>query len=185
MMKSRTVKLAPHRRQTGFSIIEVLVALLVLAIGLLGLAALQAQGLRFNHDAYVRSQATNLAYDIVDRMRANRANVAAYTTPDPGLACDPTDASINMDLSCWYESLDATLPGGDGLITANATANFYDVTVRWIDRTPRDFGGVVQVPSTAGQCGSSSPGASGTTSMEPAWCNRAGPYGHEISYSHS
>ena len=69
-----------HRPERGFSLIEVLVAMLVLAIGLLGLAALQTQGVRFNHDAYVRSNATALAYDIVDKMRINRANAASYTT---------------------------------------------------------------------------------------------------------
>ena len=155
MNKQRTMQFTRRRRDSGFSIIEVLVALLVLAIGLLGLAALQAQGLRFNHDAYVRTQATQLAYDIIDRMRANRANAGAYMAGDPGIGCDPTDASINMDLSCWYESLDAALPGGDGVITANATANFFDVTVRWVDRTPRDFGGgVIQAPATLAQCNS-------------------------------
>jgi type IV pilus assembly protein PilV len=153
MMKQKATNTARHRRDSGFSIIEVLVALLVLAIGLLGLAALQAQGLRFNHDAYVRTQATHVAYDIIDRMRANRANVAGYTAGDPGTACDPTVASVNMDLSCWYDSLAAALPGGDGVISANATANFYDVTIRWIDRTPRDFGGgVIRAPATAGEC---------------------------------
>ena len=60
-MKHRTFTMTRPRRATGFSIVEVLVALIVLAIGLLGLAALQAQGLRFNHDALIRTQATNLA----------------------------------------------------------------------------------------------------------------------------
>jgi prepilin-type N-terminal cleavage/methylation domain-containing protein len=60
-------------KQSGFSLVEVLVAMLVLAIGLLGLAALQTQGVRFNHDAYVRTNATSLAYDIVDKMRLNRS----------------------------------------------------------------------------------------------------------------
>jgi type IV pilus assembly protein PilV len=153
MMKYSACKQYPRRRDDGFSLVEVLVALLVLAIGLLGLAALQAQGLRFNHDAFVRTQATNLAYDIVDRMRVNNTNVAAYTTPDTGAVCDPLVAGAAMDLNCWYRGLAAAIPGGTGLIAANATANFYDVTVRWIDRTPRDFGGgIVRAPATQAQC---------------------------------
>ena len=155
MMKHRTLNTARRRRECGFSLIEVLVALLVLAIGLLGLAALQAQGLRFNHDAYVRTQATHLAYDIVDRMRTNRANLVAYTAapPAPPFVCDPTDPAIAMDLECWLDGLSGALPGGTGVIAANGTANFFDVTVRWIDRTPRDFGGAVRAPSSAADCG--------------------------------
>lgn len=60
----------PHAR--GLTLVEILVALLVLSIGLLGLAALQTTSLRFNTSAYYRTQATALAYDLSDRMRANR-----------------------------------------------------------------------------------------------------------------
>ncbi len=154
MMAHRTHRIAKRRSQSGFSIIEVLVAMLVLAIGLLGLAALQAQGLRFNHDAYIRTQATHLASDIIDRMRTNRANIADYRDADPGGACDPAAATVSNDLTCWYDALAFVLPSGNGAITDNGADNFYDVTVRWLDRTPRDFGGTVKAPTTSGECAS-------------------------------
>lgn len=139
---------------TGFSIMEVLIALIVLAIGLLGLAALQAQGLRFNQDAYIRSQATSLAYDILDRMRANRDNAADYVRvpPDPGLACDPSVATVDMDLSCWFDALEAALPGADAIIQNNGVANYFDITIRWADREPREFGGDLRLASSDAEC---------------------------------
>ncbi len=63
------------RNVNGFSLLEVLIALLVLSIGLLGLAGLQGTGLRYNHSAYLRSQATFQTYDMADRMRANLRGV--------------------------------------------------------------------------------------------------------------
>ena len=59
------------KKNTGFTLIEVLIAMIVLAVGLLGLAGLQATSLRNNQSAYNRIKATQLAYDIADRMRAN------------------------------------------------------------------------------------------------------------------
>jgi type IV pilus assembly protein PilV len=69
-----------RNRSTGFSLVEVLVALLVLSIGLLGLAMLQVQGMKYNTNSYQRTQATLLAYDIIDRIRANKvgADAGAY-----------------------------------------------------------------------------------------------------------
>lgn len=58
------------QKQTGFTLIEILVTVIVLSIGLLGLAGLQATSFKFNSTAYQRSQATSLAYDIADRIRA-------------------------------------------------------------------------------------------------------------------
>jgi len=63
----------------GFSLLEVLITLLILAVGLLGLAGLQAQSLRFNHFAYLRGQAATLAYAMADRMRANRFAILSAT----------------------------------------------------------------------------------------------------------
>ena len=68
---------SPSADQRGATLIEVLVAMLVLSIGLLGLAGMQMTALKSNQSAYYRSQATVLAYDIIDRMRANRADARA------------------------------------------------------------------------------------------------------------
>ena len=59
------------KKNTGFTLIEVLIAMIILAVGLLGLAGLQATTLKNNQSAYNRIKATQLAYDIADRMRAN------------------------------------------------------------------------------------------------------------------
>lgn len=101
------------RRQHGFTLIEVLVSLIVLAIGLLGLAQLQARGLKFNQDAYARSQATVLAYEMIDRMRANRDNAANYVSAHPGPtdACDQTSSVVNVELACWHGRVAQALPG--------------------------------------------------------------------------
>lgn len=143
----------PHcvpRRARGVSLVEVLVAILVLGVGLLGLAALQARGLKFNHDAYARSQATLLAYQIIDAMRARNdpaddADLDAYlaeTDPrgppphDPADLCDPTASTVENDLHCWFDAIQAVLPSGDARIGANGQA--YDVTLRWQERGARD-----------------------------------------------
>jgi len=67
----------PCHQQQGFTLIEVLIAVLVLSLGLLGLAGLQASSLRYNNSAAARGQATFLAYDIIDRMRANKTAAIA------------------------------------------------------------------------------------------------------------
>ena len=128
-------------RQAGISLIEILVALLVLAIGLLGLASLQSNGLRMNQSAYLRTQASILAYDIVDRMRANasQATADAYvvsTGTVSGTACASacTPAQITTtDLVQWKAQLAAQLPGGDGSISSPG-ADRYTVNVIWTDR---------------------------------------------------
>lgn len=112
-------------RSKGFTLIEVLIAVLVLSIGLLGLAALQTSGLGMNHSAYLRTQATILAADMADRMRANRAGIgsSAYDNPsatahsgcaDTG-GCTSTQLAEN-DMAQWQADLAARLPGGEGVV---------------------------------------------------------------------
>ena len=72
-----------RRSASGFTLIEVLVAILILGIGILGMAGMQAMSVRESQNTYFRTQADMLAYDIVDRMRANRgeaATTAAYVS---------------------------------------------------------------------------------------------------------
>ncbi|HUF71504.1 MAG TPA: type IV pilus modification protein PilV [Gammaproteobacteria bacterium] len=122
----------------GFSLLEVLVALLVLSIGLLGLASLQATTSRFNYGAYLRSQATTLAYDMADRMRANRDealdgsyDVATFPSPAPvcGAVAGATVAA--RDLSGWQSGLACSLPAGIGRIVRNG--NTVTIGVSWDD----------------------------------------------------
>lgn len=103
--------------------IEVLVAVLVLSIGLIGLASLQGVSLQFNNSAYLRSQATNLAYDLADRVRANRQ--AALQVPSPYIlavaAATPAPGTIaETDLNEWRNALEVTLPSGTGGVFARA-----------------------------------------------------------------
>lgn len=135
-IKKRLVSLRRDRGEKGFSLLEVLIALVILAVGVLGLAALQTTGLRFTHDAYVRSQATVIVYDVVERMRNNVDNANAYiAAADPAGTCDVTAGGITNDLNCFFETLAAQLPGGTGSIAADpGNADGYLITVTWLDR---------------------------------------------------
>ncbi|WP_394752089.1 type IV pilus modification protein PilV [Crenothrix sp.] len=128
---------------TGFTLIEVLIAMMILAVGLLGLAALQASSLRNNQSAYYRSQATQLAYDIADRMRVNVASAATYTVADSAnvhdscLAiegCTPAEMAEH-DLYEWNTAIQSILPSGTGTITGATVAGVstYKVDINWDD----------------------------------------------------
>jgi type IV pilus assembly protein PilV len=126
----------------GFTLLEVLVAVLVLSVGLLGLAGLQAHSLRNNHSAMLRSQAVAIGYDLLDRMRSNRVAAlgagSAYET-DYGDTETKPDCTSNCsiaqiaqyDLGSWKASLSG-LPGpGEGrveIVNGRAT-----VSIRWTD----------------------------------------------------
>ena len=112
-------------KQRGFSMLEVLVAMLVVSIGLLGLAGLTAASIRNNQSAYQRSIASWLAYDILDRMRANR-NVAQAGTYVINLGAAPGGGQASTDLTEWKQELAASLPTGDGSVQPIAGGGFED-----------------------------------------------------------
>ena len=128
-----------RRSARGATLIEVLVAVVVLSIGLLGLAGLQLTSLQSNYSAYQRSQATWLAYDIADRMRANRANalIGNYDIDfaDPAIVCDPTPTLsgtlANQDLTEWRNGVACLLPEGNARINRND--NVVTISIRWDD----------------------------------------------------
>jgi type IV pilus assembly protein PilV len=132
-------------KNAGFTLIEVLIATLVLAAGLLGLAGLQVTSLRNNQSAYNRSQATQLTYDIADRIRANPLVAGNYLTTSAAISettnadypactsaapCNPTQFAVK-DLYEWSNALSNTLPAGTGTITL--TGAVYTISVKWDD----------------------------------------------------
>jgi len=93
-------------RQAGMTLIEILIAVLVLVIGMLGMAAMQLQSLKFSESAKWRSHATFLAYDIVERIRANKSDAAQYVhAAGSSWPSDSASAIYDIDLYEWSEQL--------------------------------------------------------------------------------
>jgi type IV pilus assembly protein PilV len=152
-------------RQSGFTLLEVLIALVVLAVGLLGLAGLQTFGLRYSHESYERTQANLLMYDVLDRMRANPATaltdgynmtLSSTDTAPTATACSTTcdgNALRNYDRLRWWRmmvgdnSLAPPTPPIRGLfltdantqlvIARDAATNIFTVTVQWQEKDLR------------------------------------------------
>ena len=147
--------LSDRPRIRGFTLLEVLVALLVLSIGLLGIGKLMMLSARANDSAFMRTQATALGYTILDAMRSNRqaATSQGYDTamgvfPGPP-GCGATVATgctsgqqAQNDLSQWGNALAVQLPLGQGSVTTlvaqdgatganNTTAT---IVVQWADK---------------------------------------------------
>jgi type IV pilus assembly protein PilV len=145
---NRSLNPPPPSCPRGFSLIEVLVALLILSIGLLGLAALQTAGMRFNTQSYQRTQAVLNAYDIIDRIRANPGGMNAgnyndidlvYSAPVTdcmGATCT-TAQMADYDIGQWKASLTNVLSQGQGgICRGTLTVNPYNCTV---DATATQF----------------------------------------------
>lgn len=123
--------------QKGFSLVENLVALLVMSIGLLGIASLQLTGVSKSRSSFERSQATMLASEIVERMRANLpaaengdynvakgAGVPTANSACIGISadCSPSDLAA-ADLFYWQRRVSETLKNTESQIQVNVTPN--------------------------------------------------------------
>lgn len=144
-MMTNTHRISVTRRSAGFTLIEVLVALVILSVGLLGIAGMISVSLKSSGSTYIRTQATTLTYNILDRMRANRTSVNSYNiaigqaatnTSCLGSSANCTPADIaNFDLYEWKQELANDLPSGDGSVTTATVGNMTQVTVtvQWND----------------------------------------------------
>ncbi|MBV1879784.1 MAG: type IV pilus modification protein PilV [Pseudomonadales bacterium] len=144
-------------KQHGFSLIEVMVAVLIVAVGILGVAGMQVVSLQQNRDALLRDQALLAGNDILDRMRANPATeyapIGFADAPAAGFDCITNSCSRDgmraFDVAQWkcrinpiddagqiypvcdgFGIIQASLPGGRGSIQLDA--GVHEITVRWI-----------------------------------------------------
>lgn len=130
-------------RQRGFSLIEVMVAILVLGVGLLGFAMLQTMNLRFTQSANYRTQATNLAYDLLDQMRANRnvANQYVAASFAPAAIADTACsrpigalATVAANITRWQCQVARTLGPSASAGVTFVNGGDVTVTIAWGDQ---------------------------------------------------
>lgn len=127
-----SMKKSALMRQNGFTLLEIMISLIILMVGLLGLAGLQMTGLKNNHSAQFRTAASVQAYDILDVMRLNKT-VARAGGYDISLAdAAPTGTELkDTDIASWLTTLANTLPSGDGAVAT--VSEVTTVTIQWDD----------------------------------------------------
>lgn len=128
-----------RRRQTGFTLVEVLIALIIMSIGMLGIAGLYVHSMRAGSTSLYRHHAVTLAGDIADRIRANPRAGGAYALAGAdnrcvagGINCTPAQMAAN-DIFLWDQQAAAILPNGAINVMFNNAVNppTYRITVTW------------------------------------------------------
>jgi type IV pilus assembly protein PilV len=144
MKTTRVITRSFPSRQRGAGLIEVLVAVLVMGVGLLGIAAMQTTALRNSQSSLERSQSVVQTYSILEAMRANRADAVAgaYNTNGWMCAVPAGGTPATNDRAAWITSLKATMGVAGDTTTcgqiACANTGACTITVRWDDQRASD-----------------------------------------------
>jgi len=129
------------RKLRGFTLIEVLVAMVIMSIGMLGIAGLYVHSMQAGRTSVLRHNAVTLAGDIADRIRANPRAGPAYALAGAnnncvggGIDCTPGEMGAN-DIFLWDQQAAATLPNGAVNIVFNngVVPPTYQITVTWTE----------------------------------------------------
>lgn len=125
------------RGQGGFSLIEVMIAVFVLGIGLLGFALMQTMNVRFTQSANFRTQATNLSYELLDQMRVNRVTSSDYlgSYSASSAECEPATGDFEADAyrEVWECRLLKAL-GADATAEVEEVGTEVQISVAWGDQ---------------------------------------------------
>jgi type IV pilus assembly protein PilV len=147
MRQTRHLRGPTRQRQGGFTLIEVMIAVLVLAVGLLGFALLQTMSVRFAQSANYRTQATNLSYELLDQIRVNRVYAQAYvgsyaSTTNLNDCTSPTGNSLTAAqyMTDWRCRMTKGL-GETARATVARNGNQMTVQITWGDNRWQTSGG--------------------------------------------
>ncbi len=127
------------RAERGFSLIEVLIALIIMSVGMLGIASLYVQSMQAGRTSLFRHNAVTLAGDVADRMRANPTGANAYTGAGANNSCvgmGTNCSNVQMaahDILLWGQQAVDTLPNGAVTITFDNTVipPVYTIAISW------------------------------------------------------
>lgn len=149
MSMALSTRTSTRRRAGGFTLIEILVTLFVIALGILGTAGLQAVALKISHSGQLRSQAVILGLDLLERIEANNpaaivGNYAPGTLPTSAAKdcstsfCLPIELAT-YDLAQFNNLVAAQLPGATATVTFAGAGPFtYTVQINWVERIAKD-----------------------------------------------
>lgn len=140
----------------GFSLVEVLIALVIMSVGMLGIAGLYVEGMKAGRTSTFRHHAVTLAGDVADRIRANPLGGVDYEGPGGNNNCVLGNVNCNAsqmaanDIALWKAQAAAMLPNGDVAITFDdtVTPNTYRIVVSWAESgeaTPPSYSIIIPV----------------------------------------